>query len=193
MFIKFHTIFFDQVNYSWRKSTYSKIFYSVLLLLVFECMGFVFGQNQVYSQYLKRAVLQNGGNPVSIISGNYSFTFMQSVGQEGCIGSFSTNGYILRQGFLQPFATGAHTKTGLEPLITIYPNPATDHFLVNAEPKINEPITINLFDLCGKLLYSSSFPTNTEIKVDFLPPQPGLYLLNIKSGNQQFTTKLIKE
>jgi hypothetical protein len=69
----------------------------------------------------------------------------------------------------------------------VYPNPFTDHFRIESKSPVQ---SVEITDLQGRVVYSNSY-SDTEIKLNHL--SSGLYLLKMKSGNQIFQQKLIKQ
>lgn len=77
--------------------------------------------------------------------------------------------------------------------LTIFPNPAIRHFTINGLEMINNPVTVTLYDLTGRVIYSVFLqsgekqillPTTTKLK--------GLFFVKIFSkGNLLATDKLI--
>ena len=66
-------------------------------------------------------------------------------------------------------------------LLTIYPNPANDYISIRYPPAFDDyPLTINIFDPLGRIVYSSD-KTVSEIILSDL--KPGMYILRI-SGTE---------
>ena len=88
----------------------------------------------------------------------------------------------------EPTVTPAET-------VTVYPNPATDWFVISFENEELNQLTISLFDLQGKLVkqllnepmkrgdFKFSFGTNQLAK--------GTYVLQIQSGNKNLKNEKI--
>ncbi len=71
--------------------------------------------------------------------------------------------------------------------ISIYPNPSSGFFRINAEVVIDE---IKVFDLAGKLMYNADVSSKYyEISL----PQSGFYFIELKSGDDTFTQKIVVE
>jgi parallel beta-helix repeat protein len=73
-----------------------------------------------------------------------------------------------------------------ESLVEIYPNPFTDELTVKVNSQVLHNCTLKLFDGSGKLvrIISRKGSTNNTFLVERGNLVPGLYLLNIFSGNQ---------
>ena len=62
--------------------------------------------------------------------------------------------------------------------MTVYPNPATDYIMVNAQ----NPVSVDIFDMTGRLVL-----TSTESKIDVRNLETGVYFVRV-NGN---ATKLV--
>lgn len=145
------------------------------------------------SQYMQHSVFLNTGNSASVTIGTKTLIIQQCIGQEGCIGTFYNNGYILRQGFLQPTASLLSKSINPKELVTLFPNPVKDEINLAINTELNGELTIHLYDICGKMLFTGTYPSLTKIKLDFIPPTAGMYLIEVRSGQKNYTIKLIKE
>lgn len=89
------------------------------------------------------------------------------------------------------FGSGAYT--GRE--ILAYPNPASDGIQVEWDIDIaNQPTSIELFDIDGKLVYTSKVDPNSNqeyIDFGFTNIQSGLYLLRLVNGDVPIENKQI--
>ena len=55
----------------------------------------------VYSQSIIKSTVGAGGSSQTITSHNKTYFISQSIGQTSVIGTFTNNGYTIRQGFQQ--------------------------------------------------------------------------------------------
>jgi len=79
--------------------------------------------------------------------------------------------------------------------ITVYPNPFTDKFTVNVSCTKNVKAEIELFDLAGKVLYSTTENLVEGInKIPFITSEikEGMYFIKISSEGNTYIQKLIK-
>ncbi|MFA6401300.1 MAG: T9SS type A sorting domain-containing protein [Salinivirgaceae bacterium] len=163
--------------------------YIITLVLLIGGILPIFSQ----STYLLRSSLGNAGKSVILLSNGQEFTVQQSIGQGSVIGTFNQNGYVLRQGFIQPSKMAASPKASTKLQVTFSPNPASEKMTITLTETVNGPITVNLFDISGKTLFTDNFPVSQEIKLDYLPLACGIYIMEVTTGNQYFSAKLIKE
>ncbi len=75
-------------------------------------------------------------------------------------------------------------------LISVFPNPAKTHITISSEA--TKTLTVEIFDLTGKLVTSAKIQTNEEFNISSL--NSGVYLLKITDEKRiSFTNKLIKQ
>jgi hypothetical protein len=79
--------------------------------------------------------------------------------------------------------------------LTIYPNPNPGTFNLKVDPQISETVSITINDLIGRLIYQKEMPigTNQILEDISVPAAKGMYLFQIKSGNQTSFQKIILE
>lgn len=78
--------------------------------------------------------------------------------------------------------------------VRIYPNPAKNSFTINVQMKTPEDIRISVFDILGRKIlesYESVTGNNVFIPVTLVNPVPGLHLIKIKTGNTEYSEKII--
>ncbi|MCS6905471.1 MAG: FG-GAP-like repeat-containing protein [Bacteroidia bacterium] len=98
-----------------------------------------------------------------------------------------------------PFSTPAaklNSSFQEEVLIKAYPNPAQEVLQIEISGLESENALISLYNLTGEKLITTSLERSTETLTTYfnlgqLPA--GLYLLEVKWGNKQFTEKIIKQ
>lgn len=75
----------------------------------------------------------------------------------------------------------------LNKAIKLYPNPADDYFLVQADNK--DPYLVKIIDILGNVIYEKKISTSSEINTSsFLN---GFYIVEISFSNKKYRTKLI--
>ena len=78
----------------------------------------------------------------------------------------------------------------------LYPNPSTGEFTLNLEVINTEKVSVQLFDIRGRLINEKNFfntNANFSEKINFNHTAKGLYLVKITNGNKQTTRKLVIE
>ncbi len=75
--------------------------------------------------------------------------------------------------------------------ISVYPNPTYGLFMVQLN---NLPSgTLEVVDMMGVTVYSTTFNNQSEIEVDIQNSLKGIYVIRVTSENQVYTSNLIKE
>ncbi len=77
--------------------------------------------------------------------------------------------------------------------LAIYPNPNSGEFNVAFNPKSGEAITIDVYDIRGRAIYSKRYEATNRFEevIRLNKAQSGVYLLNISDGSQKITKKII--
>jgi Secretion system C-terminal sorting domain len=139
-----------------------------------------------------RSTLSIGGPSISAVSESNKNSVAQSIGQSSVINSYHSEGYMLRQGFIQPILSSkSNSDQNLQG--NIFPNPFTNEITIIFSEEITEALSVHLYDVLGSSVYLHNFPSAQELNVVFPSIKPGVYFIRIISGNKQLTTKLIKE
>jgi hypothetical protein len=88
------------------------------------------------------------------------------------------------------------TGSGIQ-IASIYPNPFNDRFDIQLNGLSEETIEVHLFTTNGQCIYSASHESaGGMMDIHCIIPTetlPGLYILRIRSGQQQVTQKLLKK
>jgi hypothetical protein len=96
-------------------------------------------------------------------------------------------GQMYSQGF-----TSLYTSVGgikVASFFKLYPNPGDGNFYLEFSEELNGPVKLNIKDLSGKTVYLKEYYTSSNSLNINLPA--GLYLLNVKSKDKNFTQKII--
>lgn len=114
------------------------------------------------------------------------FTFGQ-VGRMRTVLRLSPRRFRLVQSTMTPLAeTEALT-------INVYPNPAVSDILVDVQLKGFQPITVELFDLAGRLVrtasYSDSPSTRVSLSTNYLAA--GMYVVRVKTASESVSRRLL--
>ena len=90
-------------------------------------------------------------------------------------------------------ATQSLSTADQDSIITfdVYPNPANS--FVNISSNLaTKPTTVEIYDMLGRLKISKSQGALEFTTLDVSNLSPGMYFVNITSGNQQQSKKIIK-
>lgn len=126
------------------------------------------------------------GNP---ISGATSQTFAPTGN-----GNYTVqvgNGKCLNISDVYSFTLGVNSYD-LDKAVRIYPNPANEVIYIEAPISANKEITIHVYSVIGKLVYTETYSNNGQVHhVNLGTIQAeGIYFLKLQSGSEQITRKI---
>lgn len=77
--------------------------------------------------------------------------------------------------------------------IDLYPNPTTGDFSVTLPGSLNETTTLQILNIAGKEMFTENYTNISQINLNSsgLGLVPGIYLMNITSGNNSYVKRLI--
>ncbi|MFD1615068.1 T9SS type A sorting domain-containing protein [Gelatiniphilus marinus] len=169
----------------------------VLLAIVLSFAFSLDAQNSAKSSSYNiiRTNLGVSGSSHAVVTKKGTYSISQSVGQASVIGTYSNNGYSLRQGYQQPLSK---IKVRLlaqnnDLAANVYPNPFEQSVSIAFAKNTEKDILVNVFNLNGKLIYSKTFAPSQRIDIHFDNLSSGTYLLKAQSNNKLFHSKLIKK
>jgi len=157
------------------------------LVLFFITYGTSFAQETVRS-----TVGVNGNSTTTTVSGK-QYVVQQSIGQASVIGKHSIQDFTVLQGFIQPpikIEGGLNEDNTLQAVV--FPNPFSNNVQVRFSEEIDAPLSIILYDISGRVVFSKKMASAREIRLDFEFLSSASYLLSISQANKQFTATLIK-
>jgi hypothetical protein len=92
--------------------------------------------------------------------------------------------------------TPVEDKTTAVQKLNVYPNPATEQLNLQMEVSVPQETTIRMFNLTGKTVYSEKIQLNSGTQnhsIDISKVVPGLYFIQLTSGQKTVTSKVVKE
>ncbi len=166
-----------------------KLFLSLCLYCAF------LQQAKAQSTPLIRSTFGISGSSETISTENNTYIIQQSLGQTSAIGTFNSNDYILRQGFIQPnvLAMIIDENIPINLQVTIYPNPFKKNISLSFNEEIENEVSLAVFDMAGRSLLTKHYKANQQmvIPLGFLPS--GAFIIKIIANHKQFIGKIIKE
>ncbi|MCK9290119.1 MAG: T9SS type A sorting domain-containing protein, partial [Bacteroidales bacterium] len=90
----------------------------------------------------------------------------------------------VKENYIHASSSGLLTPSANQ--LVVYPNPARDKLTI----KGFETGTIEIYDLTGKLLHHTQIQDGT---IDISTLEQGIFLIMLKTKDQTFTTRLLKE
>jgi hypothetical protein len=142
---------------------------------------------------LIRSTLSAGTPSGSVFFNRSKIYSLQSIGQASVIGSFSKSKLILRQGFLQPDEFREIRTEPVKLKADIYPNPFLNSFTISFVEEIKDNLTVTLYSINGVFSYSGKFAPLQKITINPGAIPPGLYIIIVWNGKQQYTSGVIKK
>ncbi|MBN2481866.1 MAG: T9SS type A sorting domain-containing protein [Bacteroidales bacterium] len=82
-------------------------------------------------------------------------------------------------------------ETEIKDAVRLYPNPASDYFLVSLAPKLAGIIDFRLYDIHGELIFHSYLNCKEEIMIRIENIPSGLYFYKVISEKVAYTGKLL--
>lgn len=141
--------------------------------------------------YSQESIVVAGGNATGA-GGSSSY----SIGQVAYTSLPGSGGFIV-QGVQQPYeinTLGNDEFTGINLLMTAYPNPTVDVLNLHVVNDKLENLSYNLFDMNGKVLAKNSKITTSETTVSMQGLNQGIYFLVVNNNNKAIKTfKIIKQ
>lgn len=147
-----------------------------------------------YSQsvtLLRSSLGVSGSSNQISINGN-SYRVQQSIGQGSPIRSFTLDGSILFQGFIQPHSQ--EQKASASTLnVRVYPNPFSKNITLQFGNDTHDDVSVIIMDILGRTVFKKTFKGSSEIDFDPGDVSPGQVIIKISTPQKQYVTKLIKE
>jgi hypothetical protein len=143
-----------------------------------------------YSQSVHRQTISSQGG-VYMANG---LVFSQSIGQMSVTGTSTAPRFTFQQGFQQSLVAMVSNTISIPDFsVTIYPNPVVDSFTITVANAPEEPLLIKITNLLGQQLYQGQLPSfQSQKTIPFGSFPNGTYLVQLLSGNQIVTKKIIK-
>lgn len=167
----------------------------LVIIFCFVCSIQAQENNASKAYAIASSSLGASGSSNSVTTSKGKYFISQSVGQSSVIGTSSKGGYYLRQGYQQPPSkikiVNEFDNNSIQ--ATVYPNPFEQSVSISFNDIIKNEISVTVFDVSGKLVYSKTFTEAQYIEVHLENISQGTYILKATSNNKLFNTKLIKK
>ncbi|MCF6169099.1 T9SS type A sorting domain-containing protein [Lutibacter sp.] len=163
-------------------------------LIAFAIIQQINSQNTSSEQLVRSTTSITGSSEIITIN-NKEYVIQQSVGQTSAIGTFETNGYTFRQGFIQPnvFAKIQDKNIPLNLKVLVYPNPFVENISISFDEEIKGEVKVSLFDMLGRQLFTNKFKSKRKININLHDFAVANYILKVRYSNRQYITKIIKK
>jgi len=91
----------------------------------------------------------------------------------------------------QPFIAVGLKEEKILSVVNLYPNPGKDLIYINLNKNINDA-TITIADMIGRVIKTAHIKNTYQAQIYTADLQQGIYLITIKTGSEQHTSKWIK-
>ena len=158
-----------------------------LLLLVF-----LFSFSTIYSQELHHQMLSAQGTSKELSNGIY---VSQTIGQQSVIGNYTKDGKTYGQGYQQSVWSKYISTNSNNTITTVtYPNPFVSTINFQFSQTIKEPISVSIFDIRGRLIFSHENQAFGNILTIDLPNLASSnYLVRLSAPNYTYYTQILKQ
>ena len=165
------------------------------LIAVYALFGIQFMNAQSSSsEYLVRSTIGVSGSSVNLNLNNKAYLIEQSFGQASVIGTFSSDKFTVRQGFIQSNVLAKIRDLEI-PLILeaiVYPNPFAESITISFSERITDKVDVAVFDVLGRLVFSNSYMAEQKINLPINNLSVANYILKVTANNKQFVKKILK-
>ncbi|MFZ4435574.1 MAG: T9SS type A sorting domain-containing protein [Flavobacterium psychrophilum] len=144
-----------------------------------------------HAQQLHHQMLSAQGNSAVLANGTY---VSQTIGQQSVIGNYTREGKTYGQGFQQSM-WGSYIKRNATNTITTttYPNPFVDVMNFEFSQAITDKILVQLFDVRGRLVFSTSQKAEGTLLTVNLPNlATSNYLVHLTTPSYSYYTQILK-
>ena len=157
------------------------------LFLALGCSLSVFAQNSLHHQMLSAQGTSN-----VLPDGTY---ISQTIGQQSIIGTYTQEGITYGQGFQQSVWSKYIKSSATNTITTVtYPNPFISSINFQFSQPIKETISVALFDIRGRLIYSEDKKASNNILTIELPNLASSnYLVRLSTTNYTYYTQILKQ
>jgi len=154
--------------------------------------------SQVYSQYIAKATITSiGSTTLNLKDQGENLEIQQSIGQSSIIGTKNFNKTSVQQGFLNTIKIFDINNLDIDfietsLIVVISPNPFIDHIKIKFSETTKHEIHIKIYNFNGQLLFSKKFNATASLRIPMKYYRTGSYLIQVQSGPNTFSKKLLK-
>ena len=146
----------------------------------------------LHSQELHHQAISAQGTSNTLSNGMY---VSQTIGQQSVIGNYTKDGKTYGQGFQQSL-WGRYIGSNSNNSITtvVYPNPFVSTINFQFSQPIEGPISVNLFDIRGRLIFTTEKEATENILTLDLPHiADSNYLVRLSTTNYTYYAQILKK
>ncbi len=144
-----------------------------------------------YGQQIHHQMVSAQGSVNLLVNGGL---VKQTVGQQSVVGNYNYPKVLLGQGFQQSSLSSTRLMINNHNVITqVYPNPFVNQIQFQFSEPVLGNISIRIFDLLGRLVYSDSkLAVKAILTLENLQFSENVYVVKLSISNYNFTTQIIK-
>ena len=145
-----------------------------------------------YSQDLHHQMLSSQGTSKTLPNGIF---VSQTIGQQSVIGNYTKDGKTYGQGYQQSVWSKYISSNSNNAITTVtYPNPFVSTINFQFSQAIKEPISVSVFDIRGRLIFSQEKQALGNILTIDLPNLASSnYLVHLSTPNYTYYTQILKQ
>jgi hypothetical protein len=152
----------------------------------------LFSMVHMHSQTMHHQSISSQGVSRHLKNGLY---VSHTIGQQSSISSFSNPKFSVQQGFQQSnLSINSKSLVATDVQTKMYPNPVDSFLNFEFSKAISMSITIVIYDLLGRQIYSTEKRASGTIMTLDLSMNllPGNYIIQLRSLNYQYSSKFLK-
>ena len=158
-------------------------------LLIFIFMVFI---SEAQAQELHHPMLSAQGTSKELSNGMY---VSQTIGQQSVIGNYTKDGKTYGQGFQQSLWSryiGSNSNNSITTVV--FPNPFVSTINFQFSQPIEGPISVNLFDVRGRLIFTTEKEaTENTLTLDLPHIADSNYLIRLSTPNYTYYAQILKK
>jgi len=145
-----------------------------------------------FSQDLHHQMLSSQGTSKTLPNGIF---VSQTIGQQSVIGNYTEDGKTYGQGYQQSVWSKYISTNSNNAITTVtYPNPFVSTINFQFSQAIKEPISVSIFDIRGRLIFSQEKQASGNILTIDLPNLASSnYLVRLSTPNYTYYTQILKQ
>jgi hypothetical protein len=126
--------------------------------------------------------------------GNVDSLMFELTSSDTAGGGMNTPSYFAMDNFTTAdVALGVNAFSNMPKYLEVYPNPAVTDIRINTGSLKGNEVALALTDVAGKVVLQQNFTAADEQVLNMAQLHAGLYMLEVKTGNQRYIAKIVKQ
>jgi len=162
-----------------------------LPIFLIMLLQFVSAQNN--QGHFLRSTMGSSGSFILVETSKGDLILSQSIGQNSVIGTYANKGFILLQGYQQPFQNST-----IEPIedrslkVTVFPNPFREDIRLVIQETSKTPVEVSIWDIHGRSIFKRKYNPVSILEIPLANLASGTYMILVQKEARMFRAKLIK-